>query len=177
MLLLRSLVICHWFVILPPWLSLIKTRDKCFSKQELQKAPLLSSSKRNRHSAKNCTSWLRNTGKYGTIWGSNITGKARKIFLVDYAVTCVGRSAALKSCELSFDNICLSKMSSIPKNFYPKKLFIHQFFSKRLGPMVFNLSNFFNLCWQVTSGESYPEISYHRFTHLRNCHNPSHATL
>ena len=47
MLLLRSLVICHWFVILPPWLSLIKTRDKCFSKQELHKAPLLSSSKRN----------------------------------------------------------------------------------------------------------------------------------
>ena len=81
------------------------------------------------------------------MWGSNITGKARKIFLVDYAVTCVGRSAALKSCELSFDNICLSKLSSVPKNCYPKKFFIHQFFPKRSGTMVFNLTNFFNLCW------------------------------
>ena len=58
----------------------------------------------------------------------------KNIFSRFSAVTCVGQSAALKSCELRFNNICLSKLPSIPKNCYPKKFFIHQFFSKRLGP-------------------------------------------
>ena len=57
--------------------------------------------------------------------------KTKNIFSrLPYAVTCVGWSEALESCELSFDNICLSKLSRKIVTL-KRSLFINSFLSGR----------------------------------------------